>query len=477
METTKLEIQGESGARYIDHASPDGEGWRQSMSFKVETSIENGDAFRAALAKFAKKYGKALNAVADVTTTTETRETKPDAIGRVYTFGVLVHIVDLVVPSIRHNGFIHVATLKSESLEDGTVTNVVFPAKQFEKESFVKYFAEPFRCDHCRTNRRGRKTVHLWRNETTGVDLIIAASCSKQYFGEDLSRLLRGFETLSPESIGKDIDEMVGSFGGGRWYIDVAERAEYAALVFGILCREKRYLSNSRAFEIGRESTQTAASWLSVRPSANGMSSDHFREVLKSWEEKRALALEFSAANGFDYETLKAFWTTKAAAAPDDNFARNTALNFSLSKYRAGILAFSVFDYMKNATSILSEKVAASAAVVSNHVGTVGDRLRGLVLAVVRRSSWETPFGMTFMFVMVDQTGNRFVWRASSCAIDDETSTVTLDGTVKSHTDFKGTKQTDLSRCKVTELASSFKAKASEDLLSTFNAAFINELN
>lgn len=88
----------------------------------------------------------------------------------------------------------------------------------------------------------------------------------------------------------------------------------------------------------------------------------------------------------------------------------------------------------------------------SNHVGKVGERLT-LTLKITRIFTHEGDFGCTFIHGFRDEAGNDFVWFGSSLLTSEDGSkrheagsTVTVKGTVKGHNEYKGRKQTQLTR-------------------------------
>lgn len=91
----------------------------------------------------------------------------------------------------------------------------------------------------------------------------------------------------------------------------------------------------------------------------------------------------------------------------------------------------------------------------SQYVGQVGDRL-DLVVIFKKRSTYDIPsyagWGTDTVGINVfrDDAGNCFIWKSTSAFFNiAEGSKVRLRGTVKEHSDYKGTKQTILQRCKV----------------------------
>jgi hypothetical protein len=53
------------------------------------------------------------------------------------------------------------------------------------------------------------------------------------------------------------------------------------------------------------------------------------------------------------------------------------------------------------------------------------------------------------MFIFNDEQGNCIVWKATSNPSMEIGQTYSVKGTVKDHTDYKGTKQTLLTRCSI----------------------------
>ena len=89
---------------------------------------------------------------------------------------------------------------------------------------------------------------------------------------------------------------------------------------------------------------------------------------------------------------------------------------------------------------------------VSEFVGKEKDRITiSNVKSVTCVYSWETMYGMTLRYKIVDTDGHVFMWDSSSGIRDDEgLEVVSIVGTVKKHDEWNGIKQTWLTRCRVT---------------------------
>ena len=86
----------------------------------------------------------------------------------------------------------------------------------------------------------------------------------------------------------------------------------------------------------------------------------------------------------------------------------------------------------------------------SEFVGKIGDKV-SIEVDVERVAGYETQWGYTNVFTMIDADGNFFIWKTSSGSMD-KGSHVKVSGKIKEHSEYKGVKQTVLTRCKVTEI-------------------------
>lgn len=91
---------------------------------------------------------------------------------------------------------------------------------------------------------------------------------------------------------------------------------------------------------------------------------------------------------------------------------------------------------------------------ISKHVGKVGERL-SIKGTYQKTGSWDQKsfagYGTVTMYIHTfkDADGNVFTWKTQSAIGLEYGQCVDLTGTVKDHTEYKGERQTALSRCKV----------------------------
>lgn len=85
------------------------------------------------------------------------------------------------------------------------------------------------------------------------------------------------------------------------------------------------------------------------------------------------------------------------------------------------------------------------ATTTSKHIGAVGDKIE-IEVELVRRGSFDSDFGTTYVYTFKDSEGNVLVWKTKNFF---EVTTCTVKGTIKEHSEYKGVPQTVLTRCKV----------------------------
>lgn len=89
----------------------------------------------------------------------------------------------------------------------------------------------------------------------------------------------------------------------------------------------------------------------------------------------------------------------------------------------------------------------------TNYLGSVGERIT-LKVKVVHTHTFETAYGVSTFNIMETECGNPVVWKSSNCGLE-KGSVYLLKGTVKEHAEYKGKKQTVLTRCKKLDLPES----------------------
>lgn len=109
----------------------------------------------------------------------------------------------------------------------------------------------------------------------------------------------------------------------------------------------------------------------------------------------------------------------------------------------AGYAASGINAFLKEKEEAI--KVAARREQSGVHVGVVGGKLVNWEVEKVSSAGFDTEYGYTFFHRFVDKSGNVLVWRTTT---ELDNGKYLLSGTVKAHDEFKGEKQTNMTRCK-----------------------------
>ena len=132
-----------------------------------------------------------------------------------------------------------------------------------------------------------------------------------------------------------------------------------------------------------------------------------------------------------------------------------------------GLLASLIPSFRKEE----AKRLQAERASVSNHVGNIGDRL-SLTLTYTKSISYDSQFGGGYFHFFTDTDGNVFKWSTNKgmCfRMNNRTysleqgATVKLTGTIKDHDDYRGMKQTIITRCKYEVLNSTVRDDAEQE--------------
>lgn len=95
------------------------------------------------------------------------------------------------------------------------------------------------------------------------------------------------------------------------------------------------------------------------------------------------------------------------------------------------------------------EKAHNAEAEASQFVGNVGDKISINVASATCVYSSESMYGMQYLYKFVGTDNNVYMWSTSNW-IEDTDRVESVKGSVKNHEEFRGVKQTILTRCKVT---------------------------
>lgn len=332
----------------------------------------------------------------------------------------------------------------------------------------TKYYTSDGYCEHCNSNR-ARRYLYLVGNVKTHEVRQVGRTCVRDYT-HGLNADMIALCTSMMDEFEEAEERMPGfGFGFGFEYYEVE-------MVTRFMCETIRHFGYvPRGQEDNRATADRAEDYLNV---ALG----HVRYFYKK-EYFDAAKREMETV-GFDADSAQATADAKAALAwimeQDDSrstWTHNLKTVVALGEIKTGqypILASLIPAWNKSLAREAERKAKAEKTANSKHVGEVGDRITVEVASTEIVTSWETDYGMVWLVKFVSKDGNVFMWRASSLnALPDDFAEIKeIKGTVKSHDEFRGVKQTFLSRCKPEEVKPAKVAKRK-----AYNPAAENALN
>jgi len=148
-------------------------------------------------------------------------------------------------------------------------------------------------------------------------------------------------------------------------------------------------------------------------------------------------------------------WFTELDAGDNDYFhncKKVVALGFVPFKMEG--VAASMIQAFNRETFRGEEKARLKAEnKESDFFGKLNERIKGLVVKVVYKQHIETDFGISTLYIFVDdKTGNKFKTFYSGSKWElGKNDMVVITGTIKKHDEYKGEKSTMLNRVVVTE--------------------------
>lgn len=341
--------------------------------------------------------------------------------------GIVSRYIEIETSGIaKVDNWVFVATI--DFREGG---NIVRKCGNIEVEVPERYYTSEPICEHCNTKRR-RKDAYIIMNTETGEFKQVGRSCLKDFTcglsAELVAQYIAAFDTMIE-------GEAVAAGWHAVEYYDTKEYLQYVTECinhFGFCGTQSERPTKSRAYE-----------YLMAR-AGKIYAPKHLEQLLREMDKVN-----------FKYDAIEVAQTVKKALEwiaeqnEDNNYIHNVKVLASqqyITYKDFGFVASLISTYNKAMKIEQKRKEQQEADSKSCFVGNVGDRITIEVQAVECVASWDTQFGTTFLHKMVDEQGNVYIWKTGKGMPNRKT---TIVGTVKEHKEFRGIKQTELTRCKV----------------------------
>ena len=357
------------------------------------------------LEKAYRRYAKKANAIG-LETSMEVIKRYPKKIAvyendhinkvTVRTGWTVVEVVDVEInfPEYKLGNYTVVAVL--EHTDNG---NTVYNCT--EEEVPTRYFTAKGICEHCGTNHKRVKTIVL--KDVEGTYKQVGRACLKEYTGVDDVDLVGAYEALN--NITLDADANNGWFG-------TAPKNDYTETNI-YLAKCINYIKN------------------------NG----YVKDVTK-YDACKIKSNELTDEDYKDAETVIDYFKNIETT---DTFINNikVAVNNEYIDRVNGFVAYAYVAYTKAIEKNKNNEII-------EFYGNVNDKFKDIEVIGRVLTGYATYYGWTNIIEFKDNNNHVFIWKTDK-NIDvnnDGTWTGTISGTIKAHNDYKGTKQTVVTRVK-----------------------------
>lgn len=337
---------------------------------------------------------------------------------------VRVHIpVTIAGETPKLAGWTFAATLDHAS-EAGNVLRAVPGAPEIP----VAYREVGPSCDHCRLPRARRDTYLVVHDDGRWAQ--VGSTCLIDFLGEDATRIAARAEFLA---IARTLGEECEGFGGGGsdrvlWVETILTIAAAAVTRLGWTSRkvERETSRPSTASDVEHELYGPAHCRDHGKHALLPPTETEKAEAVAALEWARGLRAEDRTLSDYEHNLV-------VATASETTGARNL-----------GLLVSIIPAYRRAVERELRRRRAAETSI---HVGTVGKR-EVFTATLVHRIEVEGTWGTSSLHKFLTPEGGRLTWFATKERLDTGT-TYRLRATVKRHEEFRGIKETVITRAVV----------------------------
>lgn len=310
--------------------------------------------------------------------------------------------------------------------------------------------ASPENCDHCHKRIQTRTETFIVEHVTSQTYKQVGRQCVADFLGGvDPKHVLALVEMLSECAeicmAAEDDDEEMFRGSRGTELYDML----YVLALTAALCRNYGWVPRSRAELWQKEATANRVLEYMAEPDKRKLFEDRYGNVDYN---------EMAKYETTDKDTENAVAALDWARSLSDEQCSNDYLHNLRTMAKAGAIQPNHFGlscsiigaYNREQEKLLQVEREHKQFAASQHFGEIKKRAE-FVLTVTRYSTYESDFGVKHIYGFQDQYGNLAVW-FGTCETDMERGkTYRVKATPKEHGEYKGNKQTVLSRVAVIE--------------------------
>jgi hypothetical protein len=313
--------------------------------------------------------------------------------------------------SISYDGWEFIATLQHLPTGENIIRAITDDC-----DIPVEYRTAGSDCQHC-NSKRYRKDTYVVRRQPA-IYKQVGSSCIKDFLGGN-----------SPDNIlqrASFIGELISFMKGAGTYNGARDEGVFHIVKFlahtSAIIQKYGWISKNKAYESGEKSTASR-----VLDNLN----DSFLEIDAIDLAKAKLAIEWS-------ENL----SDEECNFLDYLFNIRAIVRSGMVGFRAAGFAASIISSFNRASIKLKPPT------ISSYVGLIKNR-DTFDLYLKKIFTGVSDYGQYYKFIFNDELGNVLVWTSSVSQNLEEGKRYLIKGTIKSHTEFRSVKQTNLSRCEL----------------------------
>lgn len=331
------------------------------------------------------------------------------------------YIVAIEGEPVQFKGYTFLARI-DHNIDPTGESNLIYPMPGVDLPE--QFYKAPANCEHC-GYKRNRKDTFILQKDVDGSYIQVGRTCLKDFFGHDPAAIARRAQYIVKlNDACRDAETCNEAYMTDRRFIDLITYLSYVIQVIDDI----GWVSRAEAYANNKVATADAA--------INDMFSTcpYDSKPTKEQIDKAKKVIDF----------IKTFDPSKS----DFNFNLVQLANLQTIDHKAvGLAAAMVLCYDKHIESLTTQKNSNKDDLKnSQYVGKEKERL-DLTVTVLTSKLYNGYYGTYYITRMIDDNGNLFVSFGSFKATANEK--VHIRGTVKKHDEYKGIKQTILTRIKV----------------------------
>lgn len=332
-------------------------------------------------------------------------------------------VIDITVEGeYKINDYEFVASLQFDAESGRNIVN---------GNSVPERFLTRCACDHCKTTRARVRTVILRKGDEY---IQVGNSCVKDYLGVNIERYASYLSFWNDlEELEEDNKMMIVSARPAYLVEDVLLETAWRVAKSG-------YVSKEKAWEWEVDATSSAV-WNALHSHINHEYTSEHRSAV-------AAVVEFVNSQDEDFS-----YVSNLKSLLNNKYVTNK--NFGL--------LVSSFGYYAAEMRKLEREKAEQVTANSQWVKSVGEKIK-FVAQPALIFSMETQWGYSYMY-RFSLDGNELIWKTGTWL--DTDIEYEVSGTIKAHNEYRGKKQTELTRCRVKEMARRFQEEVTNTATET----------